>query len=137
MWGEAILSSNYLLNKVLRKKAENTPYELWKGIKSSYKYLQVWGCLAKVVIPPPKKVKIRPKMIDYIFIGYTHNSVAYRFHVHESNIPYIHKNTTMNRGMHHSLRMCFHVDSRKSLVHQNEYWRLFMKIVRMKILMER
>ena len=31
MWGEAILSSNYLLNKVPRKKEEKTLYELWKG----------------------------------------------------------------------------------------------------------
>ncbi|KAL5811669.1 hypothetical protein ACOSQ3_026619 [Xanthoceras sorbifolium] len=37
----AILSSNYLLNKVPRKKQEKTPYELWKGRKPSYKYLQI------------------------------------------------------------------------------------------------
>ena len=39
MWGEAILTANYLLNKVPKKKAEKTPYELWKGRKPSYKYL--------------------------------------------------------------------------------------------------
>ena len=39
MWGEAILSSNYLLSKVPRKKEEKTPYELWKGKIPSYKYL--------------------------------------------------------------------------------------------------
>ena len=45
--------------------------------------------------PPSKKVKIGPKTIDCIFIGYAHNSVAYRFLVHESNISNIHKNTIM------------------------------------------
>ena len=40
MWGEAILSANYLLNKVPKKKAEKTPYELWKGIKPSYNSLR-------------------------------------------------------------------------------------------------
>ena len=90
IWGEAILSSNYLLNKVPKKKAEKTPYDLWKGIKPSYKYLLVWGCLAKVAVPPPKKVKIGPKTIDCIFISYAHNSAAYRFFVHESNISDIH-----------------------------------------------
>ena len=55
MWGEAILSSNYLLNKVPKKKEENTPYELWKGMKPSDIYLRVWGCLAKVAVPPPKR----------------------------------------------------------------------------------
>ena len=95
MWGEAILSANYLLNKVPKKKAEKTPYELWKGMKPSYKYLRVWGCLAKVAVPPPKKVRIGPKTIDCIFIGYAHNSAAYGFLVYESNIPDIHQNTIM------------------------------------------
>ena len=95
MWGEAILSANYLLNKVPKKKAEKTPYELWKAIKASYKYLRVWGCLAKLIVPPPKKVKMGPKTIDCIFIGYANKSVAYRFLVHELNIPNIHKNMIM------------------------------------------
>ena len=55
----------------------------------------MWGCLAKVAVPLPKKVKIRPKTIDCIFIGYAHNNVAYRFLVNESNISDIHKNTIM------------------------------------------
>ena len=67
MWRKAIVTANYLLNKVPKNKAKKTPYELWKGRKSSYKYLQVWGCLAKVAVPPPKKVKIGPKSFDCIF----------------------------------------------------------------------
>ena len=31
MWGKAILSANYLLNKVPKKKEKKTPYELWRG----------------------------------------------------------------------------------------------------------
>ena len=73
MWGEAILSANYLLNKVPKKKAKKTPNELWKEIKSSYKYLQVWGCLAKMAVPPPKKVKIGPKTIDCVKPGKIRN----------------------------------------------------------------
>ena len=45
-----ILFVNYLLNKVPKNKAEKTPYELWRGRQPSYKYLRVWGCLAKVAI---------------------------------------------------------------------------------------
>ena len=40
-------------------------------------------------------MKIGPKTINFIFIGYAHNSTAYRFLVHKSNIPYIHKNMIM------------------------------------------
>ena len=95
MWGDAVLSANYLLNKVPRKKMKKTPYELWKGRTPSYKYLRVWGCLVKVAIPTPKKVKIGPKTVDCIFIGYAHNSSAYRFLVYESKIQDIHRNTIM------------------------------------------
>ena len=91
MWGEAVLTANYLLNKVPRKKENKTPYELWNGRRPSYKYLRMWGCLAKVAVPTPKKVKIGPKTVDCIFIGYTHNISSYRFLVYESKIPDIHK----------------------------------------------
>ena len=106
-------------------------------MKPSYKYLRVWGCLAKVAVPPPKKVRIGPKTIDCVFIGYAHNSVAYRFIVYESNIPDIHQNTIMESRNASFFEDVFPYRSRKSLVHQNECCRLFMKIVRMKILMER
>ena len=66
MWGEAILSSNYLLNKAPWKKEDKTPYELWKWRKPSYKFLWMWGCLTKVIVPIPKKVKIGLKTVDCI-----------------------------------------------------------------------
>ena len=55
----------------------------------------MWGCLVKVAIPLPKKLKIGPKIVDCIFIGYANNSSAYWFLVHESNITNIRKNTIM------------------------------------------
>ena len=55
-------------------------------------YLKVWGCLAKVAVPKPKKVKVGPKTIDCVFIGYAQNSNAYHFLVHKSEIPDIHVN---------------------------------------------
>ena len=53
----------------------------------------MWGCLAKVAVPIPKKVKIGPKTVDCVFIGYAHNSSAYRFLIHKSEIFYMHVNT--------------------------------------------
>ena len=40
-------------------------------------------------------MKIGPKTMDYIFIGYAHNSNGYRFLVYESKNLDIHKNTIM------------------------------------------
>ena len=79
MWGEAILSTNYVLNRISHKKTNSTSYELWKGRPPSYKYLKVWGCLAKVEVPVPKKTKIGLKTVDCVFISYAQNSSAYRF----------------------------------------------------------
>ena len=50
-------------------------------------------CLAKVAVLIPKKVKIRPKTVDCVFISYAYNSNAYRFFIHKSDIPDIHVNT--------------------------------------------
>ena len=89
--------SNYFckphFNKIPHKNKDVTSYELWKGHKPSYKYLKVWGCLAKVRVSKPKQVKIEPKTIDCIIIGYANNSSAYCFLVHKSEIFYIHEDT--------------------------------------------
>ena len=95
MWGEAILSTNYLLNKIPHKRNNETPYEFWMGRKPSFKFLRVWGCLAKVIVPPPKVQKLGPKIVNCVFIGYAQNSNAYWFLVYDSKNPEIHKNTIM------------------------------------------
>ena len=53
----------------------------------------MWGCLAKVEVPIPKKVKIGPKTVHCVFIGYAHNRIAYRFLIHKSEIIDMHVNT--------------------------------------------
>ena len=43
LWGEAILSTNYIVNRIPQKKTNKSPYELWKGRRPSYKYIKVLG----------------------------------------------------------------------------------------------
>ena len=50
------------------------------------KYLKVWGSLAKVMLPDPKKRKIGSKTSNCMFIGYASNSAAYRFLVLKSDV---------------------------------------------------
>ena len=52
----------------------------------------MWGCLAKVLAPLPKKIKLGARIMNCIFIDYALNSSAYRFLVHKSEIPDIHVN---------------------------------------------
>ena len=84
LWGEAILSTCPIQNRIPYKKTSRTPYELWKGYAPNIGYLKVWGCLAKVLLLEPKKRKLGPKTFDVAFIGYAENSVAYRLLVIKS-----------------------------------------------------
>ncbi|CAL2253197.1 unnamed protein product [Prunus armeniaca] len=93
LWGEALLTANHILNRIPHKKSKQSPYEIWKGRIPTYKTLKVWGCLAKVQVPLPKRVKLGPKTIDCVFIGFANTSAAYRFLVIKSDISDIHVNT--------------------------------------------
>ena len=86
-WGEAVLTACHILNRVPTKNSEVTPYEGWGKRKPNLSYLRAWGCLAKVNIPITKKRKLGPKTVDCVFLGYAHNSVAYRFLVVRSDVP--------------------------------------------------
>jgi hypothetical protein len=92
-FGEALLTSCYVLNKVPMKSKEKTPYEEWIGKKPSLFYLHTWGCFAKVNVPINKKRKLARKIVDYIFLGYAHHSTAYRFLVIKSEIPDVYIDT--------------------------------------------
>jgi hypothetical protein len=78
-WGEAILTSCHVLNRVLMKNKEVTPFEEWGKKRLTLSYLRTWGCLAKVSVPITKKHKLGPKMVDCVFMGYAFHSVGYRF----------------------------------------------------------
>ena len=68
LYGEAILTAKGNNKKLSFQKESNKkfclfrtqsiPYEKWKGRKSNLKYFKVWGCLAKVQVPIPKRIKI-------------------------------------------------------------------------------
>ena len=93
MWGEALNTACHILNRVPQKHKESSPFELWRGQESNLKYLKVWGCLAKVLIPEHKRKKLGPKTVDAIFLGYVENSYALRFLVIKSEISGIDVNS--------------------------------------------
>ncbi|KAI5350367.1 hypothetical protein L3X38_003258 [Prunus dulcis] len=95
LWGEAMLTACFILNRITLKDNEKTPYELWKRRSPNLRILKVWGCLAKVLIPDPKRKKIGPKTIDAVFLGYAKNSSANRFLVINSEVKEVANNTIM------------------------------------------
>ncbi|KAL0427012.1 UNVERIFIED_CONTAM: hypothetical protein Slati_2876000 [Sesamum latifolium] len=93
LWREALNTTCHILNRVPLKHNTSTPFELWKGRKSSLKYFRVWGCLAKVLVPEYKRKKLGPKTVDAVFLGYVETSYALRFLVIKSEISGIEVNT--------------------------------------------
>jgi hypothetical protein len=69
-WGEALLTTCYILNRVPQKKSKITLYELWKKRKLIPNYFKVWGYRAIVRLLEPKMRKLRQKVIECIFLGY-------------------------------------------------------------------
>jgi len=63
-----------------------TPYKLWRGYQPNLKYPRVWGCLAKVMLPDPKKRKIGSKASNCMFLGYAEHNASYRFLVLKSDV---------------------------------------------------
>ncbi|CAL5400680.1 unnamed protein product [Camellia sinensis] len=93
LWGEAILTACVILNRVIVNDNDKTPYKIWRKRVPNLKMLRVWGCLAKVAIPEPKRKKIGPKTVDTVFLGYAQNSSANRFLVINFEISEITNNT--------------------------------------------
>ena len=61
----------------------------------------MWGYLAKVMAPTPKKIKIGSKTVDCVFIGYAQNSSAYRFLVYKS------KKSHYSQEYNYRIKKCF------------------------------
>ncbi|KAJ0041960.1 hypothetical protein Pint_17978 [Pistacia integerrima] len=93
LWGEAMLSTCYIQNKIPFKKTGKTPYALWKSHVLNLKYFKVWGCFAKVLIPEPKRKRLGHKTVDCMFKGYAQNNAAYRFMVIKQEVGLYGANT--------------------------------------------
>jgi len=48
LWGHALLTAGYTLNRVPSKVVEKTSYEIWNGRKPNIRHLKIWGCEAYV-----------------------------------------------------------------------------------------
>ena len=94
-WGEAILTACHVLNRVPTKNKEITPFKKWEKKRPALSYLRTWSCLAKVSVPITKKRKLRPKIVDCVFLGYSVRSVGYRFLIVKSEVPDMHVGTIL------------------------------------------
>ncbi|GJV42199.1 retrotransposon protein, putative, ty1-copia subclass [Tanacetum coccineum] len=79
-----------ILNMVLTKKVERTPYEIWHGKAPKLSYLRVWGCEALVKRDTPDKLD--PRSIKCIFVGYPKETMGYYFYYPLENKIFVARN---------------------------------------------
>ena len=80
LWGEALKTSTYILNRVPSKAVKKAPYELWTGKRSSIKYLHIWGCSTEARPYRPHEKKLDSRTISCYFVGYVERSRGYKFY---------------------------------------------------------
>jgi len=80
LWGEALKTAAYILNRVPTKADTKTPYELWIGQKPSLKHFHVWGCPAEARPYKPNEKKLDSRTVSSYFIGYSKRSRGYKFY---------------------------------------------------------
>ncbi|RVW52379.1 Retrovirus-related Pol polyprotein from transposon TNT 1-94 [Vitis vinifera] len=80
LWGEALKTTAYILNRVPTKAAAKTPYELWTGRKPSLKHFHIWGCPAEARPYKPHEKKLDSKTVSSYFIGYAERSRGFKFY---------------------------------------------------------
>lgn len=80
LWGEALKTVMYILNRVPSKFVPKTPFELWTGRKPSLNHFHVWGCPVEIRIYNPLECKLDPRATSGFFIGYPQASKGYRFY---------------------------------------------------------
>ena len=80
LWGEALKTTTYILNRVPTKAIVKILYELWTGKKPSLKHLHIWGCPAKARTSRPNEKKLDSRTVSYYFVRYFERSRGYKFH---------------------------------------------------------
>ena len=78
-WGDALLTTAYVLNRVPFKSVTSTPYGLWTGCKPDLSNLKPWGQAAYVHDSSHKYGKLGPIGKKSIFIRYSKHSKGHVF----------------------------------------------------------
>nr|GEU87382.1 retrovirus-related Pol polyprotein from transposon TNT 1-94 [Tanacetum cinerariifolium] len=89
-WDYALETAARILNMVLTKKVEKTPYEVWHGQAPKLSYLKVWGyevLVKRDILTKPDKLELRS--IKCIFIGYPKKTMGYSFYYLPKNKVFV------------------------------------------------
>jgi transposase InsO family protein len=78
LWGYALETAAFILNRVPSKSVRKTPYEIWKGRVPNMSFLKIWGC--EVFVKKLTSDKLEPKSDKCFFVGYPKETKGYYFY---------------------------------------------------------
>ena len=78
LWGYALETAIYILNRVLSKSVEVTAYEIWTNKKPHLSHMKVWGCYAYVKWTVSNKLET--KSDKCMFVGFPKETIGYQFY---------------------------------------------------------
>ena len=88
-WGEAIMTANYLLNRLPTRCHDKTPFEMLYGDKLKLGHIKTFGCTSFMLIPKQNRKKLDEKSLKLKLVGYCETSKAYRLLDIETDRIYI------------------------------------------------
>ena len=95
-WGEAILCSQYIKNRLPSTATDRkkTPYEkIWKR-KPNLKHMRIFGSRCYAHVTKPNEKKWNPKTIECLMMGYAIGQKAYRLYDIANNCIIINRDVT-------------------------------------------
>ena len=82
----------YVLNRVLSKSVDKTPYEMWYNKKPVLAHIKIWGCPAYV--KHIESDKLGAKFDKCLFVGYP-KETRYYFQNHSEQKMFVSKHATL------------------------------------------
>jgi hypothetical protein len=99
-WGEAVVTANFLQNRLPTRSTGVTPYERWNGYKPDLGGLHRFGAWCYALVPKENRRKLDDKAIKLRFVGYDENSKAFRLADEQTNKVVISRDVRFLRGDH-------------------------------------
>jgi hypothetical protein len=86
LWGEAIMTANFLRNRSPVSGKSKTPWELFFGKRPDVSLLRTFGSTAYVLIPKVKRTKLDKVSERGILVGYAPGGNGYRILMNDNTI---------------------------------------------------
>lgn len=77
-WAEAVMTANYIQNRLPAHLLKVTPYEGWNGSKPHLRNFKMFGSKCFVNVPAPRRRKLDNEGESMVFVGYDEQSERYR-----------------------------------------------------------